>query len=161
MQFHPDSLKYTGHIFLANLIWNDYPISTTLYFLFYFTLLMIWLTPASCVKLSKYLEARQWLHCLRTFHDVAHICAFAILWNLREQAAAVVLLQQNGDTGWFDFLFAFSCAFHSTCCHQLTKKNHQDGFLIIGVCPLAALSLWFDWSMDYIKAIMVGKHHNL
>jgi len=58
-------------------------------------------------------------------------------------------------------LFAFSCAFHSTCCHQLTKKNHQDGFLIIGVCPLAALSLWFNLSMDYIKAIMVGKHYIL
>ena len=38
----------------------------------------------------------------------------------------------------FDFLFAFSCALHSTCCHHPTKKNHQEGFLIIGVCPLAA-----------------------
>ena len=60
----------------------------------------------------------------------------------------------------FDFLFAFSCALHSTCCHHPTKKNHQDGFLIIGVCPLVALSLWFDWSMNYIKAILLGKHHN-
>jgi hypothetical protein len=44
----------------------------------------------------------------------------------------------------FDFLFAFSCALHSTCCHHPTQNNHQNGFLIIGVCPLAALSLWFD-----------------
>ena len=61
----------------------------------------------------------------------------------------------------FDFLFAFSCALHSTCCHHPTENNYQNGFLIIGVCPLAALSLWFDWSMDYIKAIIVGEHHNL
>ena len=54
----------------------------------------------------------------------------------------------------FDFLFAFSCALHSTCCHQLTQNNHQDSFLVIGFYPLTALTLWLNWSMDAIKAII-------
>ena len=39
--------------------------------------------------------------------------------------------------------------------------SRKVDFLVIGVFPLPALSLWFDWSMDAIKAIMIGKHHNL
>ena len=105
-------------------------------------------------------ESGYFLQLHRSFRALKDSCPYSALRSCSDSRLAAFAAPCL-PIYYFDFLFKFSSALHSTCCHHLTQNNHQNGVLIISVCPLAALSLWFDWSMDVTKAKMVGERYNL